>query len=168
MAAIADANPCLYKKIVRPYLTPSCTKSQKIAMIRAHYEFLARHMSHADMVAVSSMPGLPLLKIAGKDGEPYRVVLQSESKFNKEGEITLALYSQQHNLRVYSLTFLVTSHDGTDHLMMIGATQGLARGASKDIIKAVAKSLHGLRPNPRFAPPPVVPQPVDRQRRATA
>ncbi len=146
MAAIAEANPCLYKKIVRPYLTPNCTRFQQIAMIRAHYEFLARHMSHADIVAVSSMPGLPLLKIAGKDGEPYRVVLQSESKFNKEGEITLALYSQQHNVRVYSLTFLVASHDGTCPVMIIGATQGLDRGVSKDIIKDVARSLHGLRP----------------------
>ena len=146
MAPIAAANPSLFRKITRPYLTADYTKPQKILAIQTHYEFVAQHLSQASLIAAASVSGLPLLTVTGRPGETGRVLLQSESKFSKEGEMTLSLFSQQHDQRVYSLSFLITADGAGSHVMTIGATQGLDRGAPKDIIKDTAKALHGLRP----------------------
>jgi uncharacterized protein VirK/YbjX len=146
LGPIAPLVPGLHKKITRPYFATGWTNAEKLRALRAHYEFVTERLDAGAIRRMFTWPGLPMVRIAGAGGCHYRVFLCYDGKFNKEGEITLFLHSEKHDAWVSSLTAVVVRLPQGGHGLFIGALQGLPEGADKDIIKEVAKSLHGLRP----------------------
>lgn len=146
MAPATGHAPGLYKKIVRPYLTPRWNNAQKLRALQEHYAFFSERLVADDFRRMFVYPGLPLLEFTGRDGHGFRVFVGHDAKCNKEGELSLLLYSEKHALRVSSLIAIVLRRPGGGHELLIGGIQGLPDGADKNIIEEVAKSLHGLRP----------------------
>ena len=146
MAAAIRVNPMLYRKIIRPYVSPGWTTDRKLRVMTGHHEYVATRLTRTPFIQTCTREGLGLLNIA-HEGEEYQIRGVSDQKFSKEGELTLVLFSTKYNCHVSSLTFVIVESDtGPSHVMIIGGSQGLPAQADKNIIKEVSKLLHGLRP----------------------
>ena len=145
MAAIADAYPPLYKKIIRPYGTRSWTAAEKLAALMDNYRFWMTAVPPQIMRKICSRQGITLHQFATKN-DLLSLQLLYDPKFNKEGETTLQLYSSKYQCRIAALTFHVNRNLHDEPALLIGCVQGLSAETHKDTIKAVAKEMHGLRP----------------------
>ncbi len=85
--------------------------------------------------------------VFGRGGEPYLLEGASTSKCNKEGEHSLILRSPAHGGVIAGVTFLVTRLPDDGWVLLVGGLQGSAKEGTPEAIKAITKSLHGLRPN---------------------
>ena len=146
LAPIARVQPNLYKKIIRPYLTPDCTNRRKLRILREHHEFVASRLSRSAFLAACTPEGVLLMTFATRDGEVLHLRGITDGKFSKEGELTLVLYSETRGSRISSLTFVVTRWSASGWALVIGGMQGLPRNTHKSVITEVTKSLHGMRP----------------------
>lgn len=146
MAPVARANASLYKKIIRPYLTPRCSNDAKLAILQEHYRFLSSRLSRTAFLDMCSRDGLLLLRFTTADGNAFQLRCLSDGKFRKEGEHSLVLFSERHDMPVSTMTFVLLREPGGARVLLIGGTQGLPKRADKSVIKDVTKSLHGLRP----------------------
>jgi uncharacterized protein VirK/YbjX len=146
MAPLAQANPSLYRKPIRPYVSVHWTGRMKVAAMMHHYDFLARRLPPAVFAQVVSPAGRRWLDFPARNGDHLAVSLRYDGKFRKEGETTLDLESARHGCRIASLTFVVAASATGAPCLIIGAVSGLPAGADKDIIKDTAKALFGLRP----------------------
>lgn len=146
MAPVARANPSLYKKIIRPYLTPGCTNDEKLSILRAHYRYLSSQVTRSAFLDICSRNGLELARFNTSDGDSFRLRCLSDGKFRKEGEHSLVLFSERHDVPVSSMTFVLRRQTDGACVLLIGGTQGLPKRADKSVIKDVTKSFHGLRP----------------------
>lgn len=146
LALIAQENPSLYRKPIRPYLSINWTNRAKIAAMIYHYDFLACRLAPAVFRQVVSPAGCVLLSFPAKNGDQLTIRLRFDGKFRKEGETTLDLESAQYSCRVSSLTFVAAASESGAPSLVIGAVSGLPAGVDKDVIKNTAKALFGLRP----------------------
>jgi uncharacterized protein VirK/YbjX len=147
MAPAVRANPILYRKIVRPYFSVWWTKAQTLRVLREHFEFVAGRLNHEAFLELCTPGGFMLLQFAGQRGMVLQVRCVNDGTFSKEGELSLVLDSGKANVMASSLTCVIMREgSGPRYSMMIGGTQGPDLGADKNIIKDMAKALHGLRP----------------------
>ena len=146
MAAAIRINPMLYRKIIRPYVSPGWKTDRKLRVLIRHHEYMATRLTRLPFLSTCTRDGLSLLTLA-HEGEEYQIRGVSDQKFSKEGELTLVLFSTKYNCTVSSLTLVIVENDGgPGHRMIIGGSQGLPAQADKNIIKETSKILHGLRP----------------------
>ena len=147
MAPAVRANPILYRKIVRPYFSAWWTKPQTLRVLREHFEFVAGRLNRGAFLEACTPAGFLLLQFTGQHGMVLQVRCVNDGKYSKEGELSLVLSCGEANVTVYSLTsVIVRAESGTGHSLVIGGLQGPDFGADKNIIRDVAKALHGLRP----------------------
>jgi uncharacterized protein VirK/YbjX len=146
MASIAQDNPSLYRKPIRPYVSINWPNRAKVTAMIYHYDFLARQLAPAVFRQVVSPTGSVLLSFPTRNGDQLTVRLRYDGKFRKEGEATLDLESANHACRVSSLTFVVAASECGAPCFVIGAVSGLPSGVDKDIIRDTTKALFGLRP----------------------
>ena len=146
MTPVARANPSLYKKIIRPYLTPGLTNVEKLSSLQEHYRFLSSRLTRSAFTDVGTEHGLELLRFTTVDGSTFQLRCLSDGKFRKEGEQSLVLFSERHDVRVGSMTFVLVRQANGARVLLIGGAQGLPKHTDKSVIRDVTKSLHGLRP----------------------
>ena len=146
MAEISRANSHLFKKIIRPYVARSWSNERKLKALTDNYTFWQATLAPEVFRALFSANGVTLCIFTTQDGDTFELHLTYDSKFNKEGEITLELISSNHCCRISALAFHVGKERTGKHAIVIGSLQGLAAGNDKEIIKAVSKIMHGLRP----------------------
>ncbi len=146
LAPLARANPALYKKIIRPYMTPAWDAEHKLGVLIGHYEFMLHRIGGAGLARIFQARGVPLLDYVTDHGQHYTVHLGYDQRFNKEGELSLTLWSATYSRRIASLALIIRRSPQGGHGLLIGCMQGMPAGSDKDIIKEVAKTLHGLRP----------------------
>ena len=146
MAEISRANSHLFKKIIRPYVARSWSNERKLKALTDNYTFWQATLAPEVFRALFSANGVTLCIFTTQDGDTFELHLTYDSKFNKEGEITLELISSNHCCRISALAFHVGKERTGKHAIAIGSLQGLAAGNDKEIIKAVSKIMHGLRP----------------------
>lgn len=146
MAPVVAANPSLYRKIIRPYLSREWMAAEKVTVLIHHYDFMRQVLPPGRFTQMSSPGGIDLAVLPVSRGECLVLRLRADAKFRKEGEITLELISSRYQCRVSSLTFVVAADQRGTRALLIGAVHGLDQGVDKNIIKEVAKSVHGLRP----------------------
>ena len=147
MAPAVRANPILYRKIIRPYFSAWWTKAQTLRVLREHFEFVAGRLNRGPFLESCTPGGFLLLQFTGQQGMVLQVRCVNDGKFSKEGELSLVLSSGKANVMAYSLTcVIVRGGSGPCDTLVIGGMQGPDFGADKNIIRDVAKALHGLRP----------------------
>lgn len=133
------------EKPMRPYLTVKGSPAQRAEMVVKHYQFVTQSLPSTTAHAIyQAQPGLELAHFsANEDG--YRLALMFDARYQKEGEMTLKLLDSE-GLPFYALSFsIIEGLKGRE--LMIGGIQGPASSPENNVkIKALTKTLHGLRP----------------------
>ena len=145
IAPLWAAHPRLATKLQRPYLCCAWSPLERFGALMGHYQALTRCFAPAARVAIYQ-EGLPLLRLIHPDSDrQLEVRLAYHDQFEKEGELTLVIQDVGTGLTLAGLTFSLVSHAG-QRVLIIGGLQASPDPRMRDIIHAVAKEHHGLRP----------------------
>lgn len=142
-----QACPRFLYKVYRPYITTAMNPDQRLATIRAHYEFIARR-GLRQVVARASIGPEPLAEVRGRNGIRYQVVLRTMNEFDREGEMVLQLTEEDTVL--YMIVFTVASRDGSS-AVSVGCLQGGKSDDTREAIRRATRELHGMRPKQLMA-----------------
>jgi uncharacterized protein VirK/YbjX len=134
--------PRFLYKVYRPYISTTLDAGQRLAAIRAHYEFIFRR-GLGQVVARASMGPVSLVEACGRSGLPYRIELRTVDRFDREGELVLQLVQDEEAL--YTVAFTLAPRDGV-HALSIGCIQGGKTADAREAIRVATRELHGLRP----------------------
>lgn len=148
LADLVRVHPRLYSKLQRPYLHRRVTVSQRLDLLQEHYGFVGDALDGTMRNAVSSAKGLHLADLPASDPARYSLRLRYDDQFEKEGELTLALYDAALEESIFTLSFTVTNWRGgaAGTSLFVGGLQGRRGANDRDEIVALTRSLHGLRP----------------------
>lgn len=139
-----QANPRLACKLHRPYLYRALGPSGKLAALREHYQTLATRVSPAAYRSLLSDAGLPLAALLGKNEAAITAVLTHRHSFDKEGELSLQICSEE-GIAIATLTFTITRHQG-EAAIIIGGLQGPRKPHGAEAVHQLTKQSHGLFP----------------------
>ena len=142
-----DACPRFLHKVYRPYLSKTLDAGERLAAIRAHYDFVFRH-GLGETVARASRGPVLLAEAAGRSGLPYRIELRTVNMFDREGELVLQLV--QDGKTLYTTAFTIAPRDGAATIS-IGCLQGGKTEDAREAIRLATRELHGLRPKQLMA-----------------
>jgi len=135
-------SPRFLYKVYRPYNTHGLTPAQRLAAIRAHYEFVFRR-GLGQTVARASLGPVRLAAVEGKSGLPYEIQLRTVDRFDREGEMVLQLVQDADPL--YTVAFTIAPRDGVAAIS-IGCIQGGRTEDAREAIRTATRELHGIRP----------------------
>jgi len=136
--------PRFVYKVYRLYNSNALDAGQRLAAIRAHYEFIFRH-GLGQTVARASLAPVPLAEVQGRSGLPYRIELRTVNMFDREGELVLQLV--QDGKTLYTVAFTIAARDGGQVPDIgIGCIQGGKTEDAREAIRTATRELHGLRP----------------------
>ena len=136
--------PRFLYKVYRPYISTTLDAAQRLAAIRAHYEFIFRR-GLGQVVARASMGPVTLAEAHGRSSLPYRIELRTVDRFDREGELVLQLVQGDENEVLYTVAFTLAPRDGV-HALSIGCIQGGKSADAREAIRVATRELHGLRP----------------------
>ncbi len=129
--AITNHHPEFFTKPMRPYLALKLPRTQAMRMVVEHHNWIV-NQGFSDVYD----KGINIADIS-VDDETYHFVLSYESRYWKEGELTLRLTDFKENYYVISFTI----YQGKAY---IGGVQGPEK--DEGFSKKVTKALFGLRP----------------------
>jgi uncharacterized protein VirK/YbjX len=145
IAPLWVAHPRLATKLQRPYLCCAWTTLERFAALMGHYDALTRCFAPAARAAIYH-GGLDLIRLTSStSGRKLDVRLLYRDQFEKEGELTLVIHDVATGLILAGLTFSVV-HNAGRRIIIIGGLQASPDPRMRDLIHAVAKEYHGLRP----------------------
>ena len=136
-------NPHLLEKVFRPYLSLKKSNYENAQIISSHYGYIKSNFKYNELNLKLSNEGIILFYFE-VDKRLYTAKLIYDSKFRREGEITLQI--QDDNCEpIYSLSFCFHNSDNLN--ILIGSLQGPVSSPSTNLlIKKLTKQLYGLRP----------------------
>lgn len=139
--------PRFLYKVYRPYISHALEAGERLAAIRAHYDFMFRR-GLRETLARASLGPVVLAEAAGKSGLPYQVQLRTVNMFDREGELVLQL--TQDDKVLYTVAFTVAPRDGRP-TVNIGCIQGGKTDDAREAIRTATRELHGIRPKQLMA-----------------
>ena len=145
LQVVAHGRPKLFQKLQRPYLTRWLRTEQRREMLEHHYRFVLRQLSAGLLRDIYSPAGIELAKLPAEGAERHELRLKP-SWMDKEGELALALCSRESGNILFSLTFSVIRDAAGKYEMVIGGLQGSKGGNDRELIVALTRQWHGLRP----------------------
>lgn len=134
--------PRFLYKVYRPYGSLALTPDERLAAIRAHYEFVFQR-GLGPLVARASLGPVALAACEGRSGLPYEIQLRTVNMFDREGELVLQL--AQEGRVIYTLAFTIAPRVGRP-AVSIGCIQGGKLDDAREAIRVATRDLHGLRP----------------------
>jgi len=136
--------PRFLYKVYRPYSSTALGPGQRLAAIRAHYEFIFRR-GLGQVAARASQAPVVVAEAEGRSGLPYRIELRTLTQFDREGEMVLQLV--QGDKMLYTVAFTIAPRDGGQAPdIHIGCIQGGKTEDVREAIRTATRELHGLRP----------------------
>lgn len=139
---LAEIYPFVYEQPQRAFFYNKSTTRERIALVKNHFAFIAKHFRADALLKVYDCQTLPLWETE-IDGEKMILSLYFEPGQRKEGLLSLMLNLEDKHL--YQIIFwLGKGLDGTPS-MYIGALQGPNMEGAKEIVKKVTKACHTLR-----------------------
>lgn len=145
LAAVVRRRPELFQKPQRPYLTSTLRTEQRLQMLTHHYQFIVSHFPPELLREIHAYPGKCLATLPGHDGGQYELRLMS-SWTEREGELVLMLRNQASGEKLFTLTFAITRCSAGGCEILIGGLQGNRQANDKELIVALTRHWHGLRP----------------------
>lgn len=143
---LVDARPRVFAKLQRPYLASAFPPARRLALLESHYRFTASRLSPQALAAICSPPGLILCETHFESTGPVSLRFLYTDKYEKEGELTLAIYAQQPARLVTAASFTVgEAADGTPEIL-VGGLQANNKDDQRDLIRDVTKEMLGMRP----------------------
>ncbi len=141
-SALALATPRLLHKIYRPYQSLRLRRSERMAMLMSHYDFVIRR-GLAPLVLQAARQPIPIGQFNGKAGDRYEVRLAAIASLEHEGELALHLYRGDRLL--FSTAFTICRQPGS-WVIRIGCLQGPGCADSREQIRRATRDMFGLRP----------------------
>jgi uncharacterized protein VirK/YbjX len=145
LAAVTRHHPYVFCKLQRPYLNRHLDVGQRLATLKQHYSFVAKQFSQSGMESIYADPGLLLAVLPVKDVGNFGVQL-SYGRQEKEGDLIVQLVNLDKDKRLFELSFCISKFDPQPRELFIGGLQGNRRNHDKDLIIAITRAMHGLRP----------------------
>lgn len=133
---LLEKQPEFFLKCMRPYLRDGLSKQQTVDVILQHYGWFESTFSHSVRRAVYQ-DGF-VLKSIPLEASTLQLRLVHDSKFHREGELTLVLCDEQ-GTKYYMVTFIVVGNKA-----YIGGLQG--GRDMQDFSRMFTKGLYGQRP----------------------
>lgn len=145
LAPLWAFRPRLALKLQRPYLCCAWGTLERFAALLGHYDALTQLFS-AEARAAIFRDGLSVARLVNStSGQRLDVQLFYHDKFEKEGELTLAIREVDSGLMLAGLTFSLVCNAGR-RIVIIGGLQAGHDPRMCGLIHEAAKGLHGLRP----------------------
>jgi uncharacterized protein VirK/YbjX len=145
LAPLWTLRPRLALKLQRPYLCCAWGGPERFAALIGHYDALPRLFS-AGACAAIFRDGLDVVRLVNPaSGLRLDVRLFYHDKFEKEGELTLAINHAETGLALAGITFSLVRNAG-QRMAIIGGLQASNDPRMRSLIHDAAKDLHGLRP----------------------
>jgi uncharacterized protein len=145
--------PARLETIAKPlgnYAVYRLSISERVAMLRSHYNLIAMTLPATVLSTVWSGSSVELGYLHGKRGRRYRLTLDPARYCYKEGEFSFTLTDTADGLELAKLTFLLITLSGSgERALLIGALQGPSSHCgvgAKTRIVAATRALSGLRP----------------------
>jgi hypothetical protein len=145
LAVVVRNHPYLFHKLQRPYLNRALNTRQRLEALKQHYRFVATHFSPAMKRDVYATPGR-LLAALPLEGVGNFGLCLSCSRQQKEGDLVIGLLNQDTGLVLFTLAFSITQFEAEPKEIFIGGLQGNKLVKDKELIVAITRGLHGLRP----------------------
>ncbi len=145
MELVVRHHPYLFQKLQRPYLNRTLNTCQRFQALQQHYQFVLTQFSPVVQREIYAPPGkllavLPLEK-AGKLG-----LRLSCSRMEKEGDLMISLVNLDNGAAHFTLAFSITQWETEPREMFIGGLQGSKLANGKEVIIAITRGCHGMRP----------------------
>jgi len=138
--------PRLYTKLQRPYLTRRLGFGQRLEALQTHYSFAGRTLSEQAIAAIYRDPGMEMARLALDEGRSLVVRLGYSDRYEKEGDLSLAVFQEPTGIMIYTVTFSVTDRPGIGRGVFIGGLQGGNHPDQPEIVRQLTKDLYGMRP----------------------
>lgn len=139
LAGMLERHPILPALSNIPYVNTAWGREQRVAVVRRHYEILAKDLAFLALPAQTSSNLASLESIH----PGLRVVADQPKWFVHEGEVALSLFCDSR--RLYSLVFTVGEEQG-GRVAYVGAMQGISSPDALDIYRQLTHAAHGMRP----------------------
>ncbi len=136
---VIKKRPQLYIKPFRPYISCNWSKIKIIKVILDTYNFAEKIGSPLKIDKFE----LANLKINNENS--FKVIIDYDDCFRKEGEYVIALYNSNYLLPIASVAFSFEYISFGNYRCYVGAVQG-AKKNNENIFKNSQKLLFGLRP----------------------
>ena len=145
IAPLWALRPRLATKLQRPYVSCAWDTPVRCAALLSHYHLLPQLFATPVREAIYRQ-GVNVLRLThAPTGRRLDVRLFYHDKFEKEGELTLAIRDPAAGLVLSGLTFTL-AHRAGQWCAIIGGLQSSHDPATRPLIHDAAKALHGLRP----------------------
>ncbi|MET2851864.1 VirK/YbjX family protein [Vibrio owensii] len=133
------------EKPFRPYIVKNSPAIDRSALVVDHYNTVSELVSPELMKQIyTDAKGLTLMTFEIED-ILYTVRLVYEARYQKEGDMSLVLHSQEDG-NFYTLSFTL-GHENGARSIMIGGLQGpRSNETSNEKIKKLTRKLYGQRP----------------------
>ena len=143
---IVRRHPYILSKPQRPYLHRRLRWGDRVAQLKAHYEFVTSHFSEQALMDIYTRKGFKIASLPWLDPGHFGLYL-FYYPHSKEGELSLALVDQDTGGRLFRIAFSVTRPANQRPIeLFIGGLQGCKPINKRELVVWLTRSLHGLRP----------------------
>jgi uncharacterized protein VirK/YbjX len=146
MGFATHAQPRIYSKLQRPYLHKDLPPAARLAALREHYQFALKRFTPAALEKIYSGWNARLIETNIPEFGNFSVRLANRRLYEKEGELTLALFNDQADRTMFALSFIVWKNSPDQREIFIGGLQGAKRHNQPEIVVGVTRGMNGLRP----------------------
>jgi uncharacterized protein VirK/YbjX len=151
MKEVVKANPRVFLKIQWRYLNASYDPATRLEVLQSHYRFLLK-LPAQQRSKLLFQPFCPLARLELGALGVVSLRLSHLNKYMQEGEMVLDLYHEDTKRFCALFFFSITAEKAGQAELSIGCLQGnkpveaTSQLSNKDLITAVTRELHGLRP----------------------
>jgi uncharacterized protein len=146
MEIICRIQPRLFSKLQRPYLHKDLAPSDALAALKSHYGFVLNHFTPEALEKIYRARTHRLVVWEVPDFGTFSVRIVNRQTYEKEGDLTLALYEDNRNRSLFALTFTLWRNAVDNREIFIGGLQGVQHHDQGDVIVGVTRGMNGLRP----------------------
>ncbi len=146
LSGLSRADPHIRSKLQRAYLHRALSANRRLAALKAHYGFVARHLSEQMRREIFEPGGFHLasLPLGGAGTLDLRLVYRHCC--TKEGDLSILLQERHTAARIYCLTFSIAADRESCRQFFIGGLQGFSEVHANGRVVQMTRAMHGLRP----------------------
>jgi uncharacterized protein len=145
VAPLWAARPRLAQKLQRPYVSCEWNSPMRLAALLKHYDFLCKVFDPEVRKAIYG-DGVDLVRIThAETGDQWDIRLYYHDRFEREGEVTLAVRDVETGVMLAGMTFCL-AQNGDDRIAIIGGMQAGNDPRTRGLIADATKGLFGMRP----------------------
>jgi uncharacterized protein VirK/YbjX len=146
LGPLTEKHPHILSKLQRPYLNRTLGPANRLRALKNHYRFITHHFPHEMVEQVYAARGLLLASIPLGEIGHFSLRLLYCDALEKEGDLTIQFSVEDYHAPLALLTFSISVNEADRREVFIGGLQGSTAASDKDLIIAVTRAMHGLRP----------------------